>query len=219
MNILLIEDDIQLNTTVTNYLKHCNYEVTSLYDGEKAISFIDMIKFDLYIIDINIPNINGLEIIKYIRNKDLKAPIIMITASMELNNFQTAFKNGCDEYIKKPFYLEELEIRINNLLQKENTKVIQISSNITYNTEFEELTINTKLVSLRKKERRLLTILLENIGHTISQEIIENYVWENIVKDKYPLRQLVNELRKKFNTGEKFIFTDNGKGYRFEIKK
>jgi DNA-binding response OmpR family regulator len=117
MNILLIEDDIQLNTTVTNYLQLNNYEVTSLHDGQKAISYIDMIKFDLYIIDINVPSINGLEILTYIRNKDLKAPIIIITASMELSNFQTAFKNGCDDYIKKPFYLEELSVRINKLLQ------------------------------------------------------------------------------------------------------
>ncbi len=95
-------------------------KVVSLFDGDKAISQIDMIRYDLYIIDINIPNVNGLEIVKYIRQKDLSTPIIMITASLELDNFKIAFKNGCNEYIKKPFYLEELDIRINNLLSKKD---------------------------------------------------------------------------------------------------
>lgn len=221
MYVLLIEDDKQLNSTISKYLSMNQYEITSLTDGEKAISQIDMIKFDLYIIDINVPNINGLELVKYIRQKDLTTPIIIITASLELENFKTAFDNGCNEYIKKPFYLEELKIRINNLMEKSknNSIVIQISNNITYDAEYEELIINDEVVKLRKKERRLLTLLLQNINKTVSMETIENYVWENEIKESYPIRQLITELRKKFNTDENFIFADKGIGYRFEIKK
>lgn len=216
MKVLLIEDDIQLNTTITNFLQLTNYDVTSLFDGEIAIDTIDKTNFSLYIIDINIPNINGLDIVKYIRKKDITTPIIMITASMELSNFQTAFKNGCNEYIKKPFFLEELEIRINNLLTKEENSTIKISQNISYDLEYEELKIDGKTVALRKKERKLLTILLQNINHTVSTNDIHLFVWENEIKEVYPLRQLINELRKKFNTGENFIFSDVGIGYRFE---
>lgn len=220
MNVLLIEDDVQLNTTITNFLNFNKYKVTSLFDGDKAISQIDKIEYDLYIIDINIPNINGLQIVKYIRQKDLSTPIIIITASLELENFKTAFENGCNEYIKKPFYLEELEIRINNLLQiNSQNSIINISHSISYNTEFEELMIENEIVKLRKKERRLLTILLQNINKTVSIENIENYVWENEIRESYPLRQLINELRKKFNNGENFIFAYRGLGYKFEIKK
>jgi len=220
MNVLLLEDDIQLNTTITNFLTFNDYEMTSLIDGEKALSLIDEINFDLYIIDINVPNINGLELLKYIRQKDISTPIIIITASLELKNFKTAFESGCDEYIKKPFYLEELEIRINNLLEKkDDNNIIQISDNISYDMEFENLKIEDKIVELRKKERRLLTILLQNVNNTVKTDIIENYVWENEIREVYPLRQLLSELRKKFNNGEKFIFSDKGIGYRFEIKK
>ena len=112
MNILLIEDDLTLNELITDYLKLNGNSVVSLEDGMNAIDTINKTNFDLYIIDINIPHINGLEIVKYIRQKDISTPIIMITASMELENFKTAYKNGCDDYIKKPFYLEELEIRV-----------------------------------------------------------------------------------------------------------
>lgn len=220
MNILLIEDDITLNSTITDYFRFKGNNVVSVEDGDKAIDIIDKTNFDLYIIDINILYINGLEIVKYIRQKDTVTPIIMITASLELENFKIAYQNGCDEYIKKPFYLEELEIRIDKLLLKKSAEnsLIQISDTITFNIEYEELIIDGKEKRLRKKEKRLLSLLLQNINKTVSNEIIENYVWENEIKESYPIRQLVNDLRKEFDNGEKFIFADRGLGYRFEIK-
>jgi two-component system, OmpR family, response regulator len=220
MNILLIEDDLTLNELITDYLKLNGNSVVSLEDGMNAIDTIDKTNFDLYIIDINIPHINGLEIVKYIRQKDISTPIIMITASMELENFKTAYKNGCDDYIKKPFYLEELEIRIDKLLSKKSNgnSLIKISDTITYDTEYEELSVRGEVKRLRKKERLLLNILLKNINKLVSNEIIENYVWENEIKELYPLRQLVNDLRKHFDNGEKFIFAERGMGYKFEIK-
>lgn len=220
MNILLIEDDLTLNELITDYLKLNGNSVVSLEDGMNAIDTINKTNFDLYIIDINIPHINGLEIVKYIRQKDISTPIIMITASMELENFKTAYKNGCDYYIKKPFYLEELEIRIDKLLSKKSNgnSLIKISDTITYDTEYEELSVRGEVKRLRKKERLLLNILLKNVNKLVTNEIIENYVWENEIKELYPLRQLVNDLRKHFDNGEKFIFAERGMGYKFEIK-
>src|SRR5574344_456532 len=220
MKILLIEDDITLNSTITDFLKFKGDEVVSLEDGNEAIDTIDKTNFDLYIIDINIPNINGLDIVKYIRQKDTFTPIIIITASMELENFKSAYFNGCNEYIKKPFYLEELEIRIDKLLSKKSEKdsIIQISETISFDIEYEELVIDGEIKRLRKKERRLLSILLQNVNKTVSFEKIEDYVWENDIKESYPLRQLVNNLRREFDNGEKFIYADKGIGYRFEIK-
>ncbi|MGJ0336102.1 response regulator transcription factor [Aliarcobacter cryaerophilus] len=220
MNILLIEDDLTLNELITDYLKLNGNSVVSLEDGMNAIDTINKTNFDLYIIDINIPHINGLEIVKYIRQKDISTPIIMITASMELENFKTAYKNGCDDYIKKPFYLEELEIRIDKLLSKKSNgnSLIKISDTITYDTEYEELSVRGEVKRLRKKERLLLNILLKNVNKLVTNEIIENYVWENEIKELYPLRQLVNDLRKHFDNGEKFIFAERGMGYKFEIK-
>ena len=215
IHILLIEDDIQLNTTISNFLRSINYEVTSLFDGVKAIEKIDNSTFDLHITDINIPKINGLDIIKYIRDKDIDSPIIIITASSELENFKIAFKNGCSEYIKKPFFLEELEIRINNLFKKKN-KQINITNNIYYNLKYQELTIDNKKVPLRKKESRLLNILIQHKNHTVATDIIETYVWENNIKENYPLRQLVNEVRKKLDLKQQIIITDIGFGYRLE---
>lgn len=220
MKILIIEDDIQLNTTITNFLKYKWHETTSVEDGEDALEYIDKNFYNLFIIDINIPKISGLEILKYIRQRDLKTPVIIITASLELENLKVAYKDGCDEYIKKPFYLEELEIKIDKICQSyNNQKIIIISENISYDTSSEELFIDGEVKRLRKKEKRLLSILLENVNKTVSTQTLENYVWENEIKESYPLRQLVNGLRKYFENGEKFIFSDAGIGYRFETKK
>jgi DNA-binding response OmpR family regulator len=220
MKILLIEDDSILNETIADYLILKGNEVINLEDGIDAINIIDKSNFQLYIIDINIPHINGLDIVKYIRNKDINTPIIMITASMELEIFKSAYKNGCDDYIKKPFYLEELNIRISKLIGKSQNKnnLIKISDSISYDSEYEELNVNGVVKRLRKKEKRLLELFLKNINKTLTTEKIENYVWENEIKDSYPLRQLINDLRKHFDNGENFIFTNRGIGYKFEIK-
>lgn len=180
MKILIIEDDIQLNTTITNFLKYKGHETTSVEDGEDALEYIDKNFYNLFIIDINIPKISGLEILKYIRQRDLKTPVIIITASLELENLKVAYKDGCDEYIKKPFYLEELEIKIDKICQSyNNQKIIIISENISYDTSSEELFIDGEVKRLRKKEKRLLSILLENVNKTVSTQTLENYVWEN----------------------------------------
>jgi DNA-binding response OmpR family regulator len=220
MKILLTEDDSILNETIADYLTLKGNEVINLEDGIDAINIIDKSNFDLYIIDINIPHVNGLEIVKYIRNKDINTPIIMITASMELDSFTLAYKNGCDDYIKKPFYLEELNIRIAKLNGKSQNKnsLIKICDTVTYDLEYEELSVNGVIKRLRKKEKRLLNLFLNNINKTLTTEKIENYVWENEIKDSYPLRQLINDLRKHFDSGENFIFANRGIGYKFEIK-
>jgi DNA-binding response OmpR family regulator len=217
MKVLIIEDDIQLNKTIKKFLELENYDVVSVLDGEEAIDIIDSSDFHIYIIDINIPNINGLEIVKYIRQKDLSSPIIMITASLEVKNFVDAYDRGCSDYIKKPFHLKELEIRINNLIDKDDCHILKINDNAQYDFSLEELKIDDVKIHLRKKVKRLLHILLQNINYTVKTEDIINYVWENEIKEKYPLRQLITDLRKEFGADKNYIVSDVGIGYRFEI--
>ena len=155
MKILLIEDDSILNETIADYLKLKGNKLISIEDGADAIKTIDNNNFDLYIIDINILHINGLEIIKYIRQNDLQTPIIMITASIELEHFKTAYQNGCDDYIKKPFHLEELEIRINKVIDK----TIEIKHIEQQNSQLEKMANYDTLTKIRN--RRGFADLLE----------------------------------------------------------
>jgi len=219
MKILLVDDNEKLNKTIKTFLELKNYNVISAINGHKAIELIDKNKFDLYIIDIHLPNINGIDIVKHIRNKDLNIPIIMVTASREIENLVKAFKTGCNEYIKKPFHLEELEIRINNLLNKQITDIIKIDNNLSFDILQQELFINNEIAKIRKKERRLLTILLKNAPSVVSSEDLISYIWENDYKENYPLRQLVSGLKNRVPELKKYIKAVTGVGYRFEIKK
>jgi DNA-binding response OmpR family regulator len=126
MRVLIIEDDVQLNIAITEFFKIKAFDTVSVKDGLKAIDQIDSEHIDLYVIDINMPDINGLDLLKHIRKTDLNTPIIIITASLKIQNISTAFENGCSEYIKKPFHLKELDIRINNLLTLSKPAIIRV---------------------------------------------------------------------------------------------
>jgi len=218
MNILLVDDNEKLNNTIKIFLELKNHTVTSAITGKDAIQLINNNHFDLYIIDIHLPNINGIDIVKHIRNKDLNIPIIMVTASREIENLVKAFKTGCNEYIKKPFHLEELEIRINNLLNKQITNIIKIDDKMSFDILNQELLINDEIIKLRKKEKRLLTILIKNAPTaTLSKDLI-NYIWQDY-KENYPLRQLVSGLKNRVPELKDYIQSVTGVGYRFKIKK
>ena len=214
ISVLLVEDDLQLAKIVNRILISKGYDVVLVDDGSKAIEKIKKKDFDLYLIDINIPNISGLELVRYIRDIKEDGFIIMITASVDEYYFEKAYEYGCDDYIKKPFHLKELEVRISRLLENKKTSIT--FDNYEFKFDENELFKNGKRVNLRKKERRFLKILLQNINKTVSNQKIINYVWEGEKKDNYPLRQLVNEVRKKFD--KPYIKTVVGVGYRFETE-
>ena len=211
-SVLLVEDDLQLAKIIQKILESKGFNVTLVKDGIDAIDFIKQKSFDLYLIDINIPNVSGLELVKYIRESRYGF-IIMITASVDEYYFEKAYEYGCDDYIKKPFHITELEVRIRHLLN--NKQSINFDE---YEFKFDEneLFKNKKRVPLRKKEKRLLHILLKNLNKTVSNQNIIDYVWEGEKKENYPLRQLVNEIRKKFD--KNYIKTVVGIGYRFEVE-
>ena len=211
MNVLLIEDDLQLAKIVKKILESKQYKVTIVDDGDIALENIKNNLFDLYLVDINIPGVNGLELVKHIKNLYEEALIIMITASIDEYYFEKAYEYGCDDYIKKPFHATELEVRIERLADKQ--KRIKFD-NYEFDADEMELYKNNERIPLRKKEKKFLYLLLKNINRTVLSEKIIDFVWERNDKKNYPLRQLVNEIRKKFD--KDYIKTIVGIGYRFE---
>lgn len=198
MKVLILEDDIQLNIAITKYFQKNNFDTVSVKDGLEAVEHIDSDSFDLYVLDINVPNVNGLELLSYIRQTDIQTPVIIITASLEIQNITTAYENGCSEYIKKPFHLKELELRVKRLIDMNRlTKTIQFEDDFYYEQNKSQFFYKDEPIELRYKEKRLCELLIKNLDKTVSNESIYHYVWENEDKDSYPLRQLVNGLRKK----------------------
>ncbi len=210
-SVLLIEDDLQLAKVIKRILESKDYAVQIIENGNDAIQTIKTRNFDLYLIDINIPGVNGLELVKYIREIKESGYIIMITASVEEYNFIKAYEYGCDDYIKKPFHATELEVRINHLMEK--MKPFKFDD-YEFIFETEDLFKNGELINLRKKEKKLLSLLLKNTNLTVSNQKIIDNVWGMENKNP-PVRQLINELRKKFD--KDYIKTVVGVGYRFDV--
>ena len=194
MKIFLLEDDYSLNEAIKEIIQLENHSVENFYDGETAFSKISN-DFDLYILDINIPNINGLEILKQIKQINLKTKVIIISANINIDLIREAYTLGCDDYIKKPFNIEELLFKINRYEKKDT--IIYLDINITFNTISKELIINNKTVELTKNEKNLLFLLVDNLNNKISYDQIENYVYEGTSKTSDAIRSLVKRLRKK----------------------
>jgi DNA-binding response OmpR family regulator len=222
MKVLLVEDDKLLSRSIKKVLEKFNFDVTHLEDGAKAFDEILENVYDLYLLDINLPEMDGLKLLKLIRSKNKDAIVMMITASANIDDMETAYEYGCDEYIKKPFHINELILRINHWLkvkspssQKEEEKedVIEVD-NMRFHFDTLDLYIDDKFVNLRKKEKLLLSLLLKNIGKTVPKEEIIKYVWEGEQKKDYPLRQLVSELKSKLP--KDYITSVVGIGYRFD---
>ncbi len=194
MKIFLLEDDYSLNEAIKEIIQLENHSVENFYDGETAFSKISN-DFDLYILDINIPNINGLEILKQIKQINPKTKVIIISANINIDLIREAYTLGCDDYIKKPFDIEELLFKINRYEKKDT--IIYLDINITFNTISKELIINNKTVELTKNEKNLLFLLVDNLNNKISYEQIENFVYEGTSKTSDAIRSLVKRLRKK----------------------
>ncbi len=210
MRVLVLEDNVELNIEIKRYLSIKSFDVVCVEDGEDAIAHIDTKKFDLYILDIYVPNISGLDVLKFIRKVDILVPVIIITASLEINTLTQAYEHGCNDYIKKPFDLKELEVRMDKLLNS-NFDCIKFSNNFLYQKDKNIFIYDGDVIEFRKKEKRFLQILINNINKTVAQDIIVDYVWEHEIKESYSLRQLVNGIRKKLPVD--IVKTDIGVGY------
>ena len=220
--ILLLEDDANLNETVTEFLEEKGYDVVSVYDGYEAQEKLYESKYDLLLLDINVPGIDGLKLLKESRKEGIVAPAIYITSMDSVDDLEKGFNSGCDDYIRKPFSLRELQIRIDTLLKRDffhNTEeLIQISKNVAYNIKNNELIIDSKSISLGNKESRLLKLFMKTEGGVVAHERIYKFLWDY---DEEPsdtaLRTYIKNLRKII--GKERIVSIKKQGYKFSTEK
>ena len=215
MKILLLEDDPLLSTILTKHLS-LDYDVTPVYDGDTALETVEDSKFDLLILDSNVPGITGLELIKELRSYNDTTPIIMITAYQDTIHLKKAFTHGCNDYIKKPFELDELDMRIANITRTfniEQNQLIQVAKDVLFDALNNQLIKNDKIFSLAKKESELLNYLATNRTRTVSKEELTQNLWtyETMPSDA-TLRVYIRNLRALI--GKESIETIRGMGYR-----
>jgi DNA-binding response OmpR family regulator len=194
MKIFLLEDDYSLNEAIKEIIELENHTVDNFYDGEIAFNNISN-DYDLYVLDVNTPNINGLELLKTIKYTNSKTKVVMISANINIELMKKAYDLGCDDYLKKPFNLEELIFKINRYEQK--NKLVYLDTNVVFNIGKKELFVDNKIIELTKNEKNLLVLLIENKGNKISYEQIETFVYKGESKSSDAIRSLVKRIRKK----------------------
>lgn len=219
--LLLLEDDIALNETVVDYFENLDYEIVSVFSGNDALDAIYENNFDLLLLDVNVPDINGFEILKTIRKQDNTTPAIFITSLNSMTDLESGYESGCDDYIRKPFALKELKLRVESILKREffhisDTKV-EVDSNIYYDTSNDILNIDGKEIQLNNKDAKLLKLFLQNKEKTLTHETIYDTLWDYDEEvSESALRTYIKNLRKLL--GKEKIVSIKKLGYRFTSK-
>lgn len=218
--ILLLEDDVKLAGEVRLYLTRHGYEVDVIYDGLQFINNPFLKEYDLFILDINVPTVNGIEVCNKIREKNNRSPILMLTAYSDIEQKVKAFKSGADDYLVKPFHFEELDARLQALLRRHDANqkeddIITVGDLIINRSE-RTASRQGQTLTLTPKEYKLVELLAMAKGRTISKQTIAEEVWDlNFETGTNTIEVYINFLRNKVDKpfATKLIHTRPGFGY------
>ncbi len=214
MKILLLEDNKKLNSTIKKRLELKGYKIYSFIDGQEAYNNITE-GFSCFILDINVPNIDGIKILKKIREFYNEVPVIVISATVELDIIKESYDFGCNDYLKKPFFIDELEIKIEKLCQIKNN-LITFDKDSYFDYKSSTITIDGETHRLTKKERLLINLFLTKKNQILTYSAIESYVWEGAFASIESIRSLVRRLRKVVQ--KDYIQTVVDTGYIFRTE-
>ena len=227
INILLVEDEEHMHHTIKLNFEMEGFNVVSAFDGAKALEAIDNEYFDLIVLDIMLPEVDGISVVENIRLNNIETPVLILSAKNSSYDRILGLKKGADDYLTKPFSLEELLLRVEKLIIK--SKKIQASSvqiedyNFGNNyIDFKALTAKNFLnnhLSLSKKETMLLKLLIENKGEVVTREKILQQVWGyNVYPTTRTIDNFILNFRKYFELDSKtprHFHSVRGVGYKF----
>jgi DNA-binding response OmpR family regulator len=221
VKLLIVEDDDRIREILVKYMKKENFEIDEAPDGRRAMKLMEDNKYDLVVLDVMLPDIDGWSILKHIREKDREMPVIMLTARSEEEDRLFGFELGADDYVTKPFSAKELVARVKVQLKKSRRSVLDsmvVLGNIKINTEYRQVYINDKAVELTPIEYSLLQYFADNLNIALTREQILNSVWGyDYFGEERTVDTHVKRLRKKLlDEGDK-IKTVRGHGYRMVV--
>ncbi len=222
MRILVVEDERDLNRVISKRLESEGYSIDRCFDGEEALDFIDVGEFDAIIMDIMMPHINGIEVLKQMRSRNNTTPILLLTARDGIGDRVNGLDAGADDYLVKPFAFEELLARIRVMTRKASGNPTNVFSaaDLTMDLNSHTVVRGDVNINLSAKEFEILEYLLRNKGIVLSREKIESHVWNfdysggtNVV-DVY-IRYLRKKIDDEFEP--KLIHTVRGCGYVLRV--
>ena len=223
MHILIIEDEKQLCCSIAEGLRIDGYETDTCFDGNKGLELCLTENYDLILLDLNLPGVNGLDILRQFRNQDDRTPVLILSARGQIQDKVEGLDLGANDYLTKPFHFEELEARIRSLTRR---KFIQENvclkwGALTFDTRTRETLVNGSPLSLTRKESSLLEYFLLHQGRVISPEEIMEHIWDGSVNTfSNSIRVHISALRKKLRAalGTDPIQNKIGQGYILEEK-
>ncbi len=212
MKVLLVEDDRLLGESLREYLQAGGFWVDWLYDPREVMDLLETSSYDVVVIDLIMPYIRGEELIRAIREKDKETPILVLTAKQRIEDKRTCFELGADDYLTKPFELEELTLRLRALYRRKHPQDVVVIDGVEVCFSKETVKVGDRIIPLSKKDWLVLKLLVENRGRFVSQKEILDYVWGDEPVGEEVVRAHIKNLRKFLPEG--FIKTIKGRGYR-----
>ena len=219
MNVLLIEDDKRISEFIVKGLEENNFTVHLAETGEIARDLIQQDIWDIILMDIMLPGIDGIQLVKLMRFKKNHTPVLMLRALSDTDDKVIALDSGADDYLVKPFHFKELISRVNALTRRtkfnyDKVETLYKLGSLTINPEEHKVTENDKLIDLSPREYKLLLYLLENRNKVIPRTQILNAVWGiNYDNNTNVVDVYISYLRNKIEQNHKFIHTIKGTGY------
>ncbi len=216
MRILLLEDEYSLRISIEEFLIDLGYEVDGFMDGLEAYDAIYDKSYDLLLLDVNVPSLTGFELLKRLRVDDISVPAIFLTSLTDVTDLKEGYKLGCCDYIRKPFDLMELELRIDQALASylnNDGNIIDLGNSLTYDLKRSKLLVGEKETVLRKTEKDMLEVLIKHKNTIVSTEMFQDEVWGDYVEPA-TIRVQLNNLKKKLP--DAIIQNRRGLGYIIE---
>ena len=224
MHILVVEDERALCETIVRSLRRLAYSVDFCYDGNKAIELLSIERYDLVLLDLNLPGIDGMTVLRTLRQTDRDTRVLILSARSEVSDKVGGLDAGANDYLAKPFHLDELEARIRSLTLRQFTQndVVLSCGQLTFDTRSRTATAAGHELTFTRKETGIFEYLMLHQGRPVSQEELLDHVWDNSVDNfSNSIRVHISSLRKKLRAalGYDPIRNRIGEGYVMEDKE
>ena len=221
MRLLVVEDEQSLQEDIKKKLQHSGYEVDACVYGETASEYLAVEYYDLVLLDLNLPKIDGMTLLRNFREENQETPVLILSARSEINDKVEGLDAGANDYLSKPFHLAELEARIRSLTRRQfiQRDVCLQCGKITYDTKSRIAVVDGIAINLTRKETGVLEYLMLHQGRPISQEELIEHVWDSSVDSfSNSIRVHISSLRKKLRSvlGYDPIRNRIGEGYEIE---
>ena len=213
MKILLLEDETVLRKNIEKFLTIKGHQVDSYEDGGVLLDEANLFEYDFFVFDINVPEVDGFELLAYIKDKKIETPVIFISAMVGIEEISKGFKLGCSDYLKKPFELEELELRLKNIKNSFSAhERLDLPGGLVYDFDTKSVYKDEQRLELSKKQSEILYVIMKYNGQVVSFDTIADYAYEDDFRDMHTISSHIRDIRKV--VGADTIKNVRGVGYK-----